>query len=77
MSVFHVEINGGKEQTIETKTSEYGLAAVAALAMLDYEPKNDYNTVKIWVPRHVPEYGPYFYAFDGYNLGTPEADRKW
>ena len=72
------KINGGKEQVIETKTSLYHLAAVAALAMLDYEPKSDYNTVKIWVPDLVPEYGrPYFYAFDGYNLGEPQSDRKW
>ena len=62
-----VQINAGEIQDFETKTGLYGLAAVSALAQLEYEESNlivenkVMNIVKIWVP----EYGPYFYAFDG------------
>lgn len=33
---FHVEINGGPTQPLEVKTGLYELAAMAALALLDY-----------------------------------------
>lgn len=59
--IFHVEINRGQTQVLEAKTSLYDLAAAAALAMLDYEPTNDIEVVKIWVPHLLPDYGPYFY----------------
>lgn len=77
MTDFHVEINGGSEQVITTKTSEYALAALASLAQLDYKKHTDYDVVKIWVPKLVPEYGPYFYAWDGHQMGFPEESRKW
>jgi len=32
---FHVEINAGPEQTVTVRTSQYALAAVAALALLE------------------------------------------
>jgi hypothetical protein len=76
-TTFHVQINGGKEQTIETRTSLYELAALAALAMCEYEHNSEYDVVKIWIPKLLPEYGPYFYAYDGHNVGMPDEDRKW
>lgn len=75
---FHIEINAGETQTIEVATSEYGLAAITSLGILDYERKDDYQVVKIWVPDLVEAgYGPYFYAWDGFNQGQPEPSRKW
>ena len=65
-----VQINAGEIQDFETKTGLYGLAAVSALAQLEYEESNlivenkVMNIVKIWAPEFIPEYGPYFYAFD-------------
>jgi len=75
--VFHVEINRGPEQIIETKTGRYNLAALTALAMLDYKESNDWDIVKIWSPDLLPEYGPYFYAFDGHRLGIPDENERW
>jgi hypothetical protein len=63
--VFHVEINRGPTQTIKTRTGLYILAAGAALAQLEYEPVEEGpDVVKIWVPEILPDYGPYFYAYD-------------
>lgn len=36
-STFHVQLNGGPVHVITTKTGQYNLAAVAAVAMFDYE----------------------------------------
>lgn len=58
---FFVEINRGPTQVLTTKTGLYELAAAAALAMLDYQPTNDIEVVKIWNPELLPDYGPYFY----------------
>jgi hypothetical protein len=77
LSTWHVQINGGPEQVFQTRTSQYGLAALAALAMLEYEDNADYNAVKIWVPNLLPHYGPYFYAFDGYSTGRVEKHREF
>ncbi len=77
MSTFHVEINKGPEQIIQVKTSQYGLAALAALAMLDYIEAQEWNIVKIWVPELMPDYGPYFYAFDGHVVGYPSLNERW
>lgn len=75
---FCVQINGGPEQTLEVKTSQYGLAAIASLALLDYESHDDYDVVKIWVPELIESgNGPYFYAWDGFTAGRPEDSRKW
>ena len=66
-----VQINDGAIQDFETETGQYGLASIAALAQLEYEQSSMIvenkvmNIVKIWAPELVPEYGPYFYAFDG------------
>lgn len=77
-NTFHVEINGGVEQKIEVVTSEYGLAAITSLGMLEYEQADHYQVVKIWIPDLLEDgYGPYFYAWDGFKSGTPEAHRKW
>lgn len=77
-TTFHVEINGGAEQKIEVVTSEYGLAAITSLGMLEYEQADHYQVVKIWIPDLLEDgYGPYFYAWDGFKAGTPEAHRKW
>lgn len=68
---FHVKINGGPEQVIETKSGLYNLAVSAALAQLDYESLPDEpDIVEIWVPSLLPEYGPYFYMFNGHSV-TP------
>jgi hypothetical protein len=76
-TVFKIEINGGKTQQIETETSQYGLAAIASLALCEYEHNDEFDVVKIWCENLLPEYGPYFYAFDGTSLGFPTDDRKW
>lgn len=75
---FHIQINGGHEQTIEVRTGEYTLAALASLAFFDYEKHDEYDVVKIWVPDLVTSgYGPYFVAWDGMNIGIPYESRKW
>lgn len=77
-TTFHVEINKGPVQIFETKTGQYTLAALASLAMLDFEAHPDYEVVKIWVPDLVEGgYGPYFIAWDGHRVGFPDDDRKW
>lgn len=68
-TIFHVKINNGKEQTIETKSGIYKLAVATALAQLDYESsENGENIVEIWVPHLLPDYGPYFYLHDGHQI---------
>jgi hypothetical protein len=64
-STFHVRIDGCPEQQITVKTGQY-MAAVAAIpALLGADPPMN---VEIWVPRLLPDYGPYFYrlAYDEY-----------
>lgn len=72
-----VQINGEQVQEFTTRTSLYKVAAMAALAQLEYTPQDDYDVVKIWVESLLPDYGPYFYAFDGYQIGYPEENRKF
>ncbi|MCS4088542.1 hypothetical protein [Rhizobium sp. BK176] len=50
---FAVKINGGPEQQLTCRSSYYQEAAVAAIAMLDFERKEDENDVQfveIWLP---------------------------
>lgn len=85
-TVFHVEINRGPEQTIKCRTGVYQLAAMAALAQLKYKRDEKCDIVKIWLPdliarvpdpdMHVQSYGPYFYGYDGHNVGYI-SDRKY
>lgn len=73
---YHVQINGGAVEKIQLRTPIYTLAAMAALAMLEYEGHPEYDTVKIWIPSLVDAgYGPYFYAFDGHQIGIAKRDR--
>lgn len=75
---FHVQINGGKVQTIEVLTGQYNLAALASLATLEFEEGRDYDVVKIWVPSLVEGgYGPYFIGWDGHKIVHPSDFRKW
>lgn len=75
---FHVQINNGAEHIFETKTGEYTLAALASLAMLDFERHQDYDVVKIWVQELVEAgYAPQFIAWDGHRVGFPHDNRKW
>ncbi len=66
-----IQINDGEIHDFETKTGIYKLAAVAALSFFEYpetkiEVENrKIDIVKIWVEELIPEYGPYFYGFDG------------
>lgn len=66
-----VQINDGDVQDFETKTGQYGLACVAALAHLDYKESDliidgkNMNIIKIWCEKLLPDYDPYYYAFDG------------
>ena len=77
-TTFHVQINGGPEQTLVVKTGVYALAAFAALALLDYEPATDYDVVKIWIPHLTAGgYGPYFIAWDGHTRLVPPDQRRW
>lgn len=74
MQTFHVSINRGPEQVIQVRTGQYNLAAMAALAMLEYEEEDEEtDIVKIWVPELMPQYGPYFYYYDGHKMGTLTA----
>jgi hypothetical protein len=57
-STFHFRIDDGPEQTITTASSQYNIAAAAALAHVDELPAH----VEIWVPALLPEYGPYHYV---------------
>ena len=70
MTTFHVKINDGPEQVIRTRTGVYQLAALAALSMLEYDEADDGDIVEIWCPNLVPEYGPYFYGYDGHQIYT-------
>ena len=75
---FTVQINGGHEQSLAVKTGQYTLAAIAALALLDYEQADDYDVVKIWVPDLIDGgYGPYFIAWDGHTRVQPADSRRW
>lgn len=68
-TTFHLKINGGPEQTITTKSGVYRLAVATAMANLDYTPNKDgQDIVEIWVPHLLPDYGPYFYAYDGHQI---------
>lgn len=71
-STFHVKINNGPEQVITQRSGIYWLAVAHALATLEYEESTGADegaeVVKIWVPRLVPEYGPYFYVYDGHSI---------
>lgn len=68
-STFHIKINGGKEQVITTKTGMYHLAAAVALAQLEFDESGSEDIlIEIWSPTLIPEYGPYFYRYDHYNL---------
>lgn len=69
MTEWKCRINGEPVQTFSTKTSIYGLAVAAALAMLDYIPneeRDDY--VEIWNEEVMPEYGPYLFGCNGYTI---------
>ena len=51
---------------------------MASLALLEYEEEDeDYDVVKIWCENLLPDYGPYFYSFSGYQIGHPEESRKF
>jgi hypothetical protein len=81
LNQFHVQINHGSTQVIETRTGKYWLAAAAALAILEHEPSGDMDIVKIWMPNLLPQYGPYFYVVekDSNEVGQLYGDdsRKW
>ena len=78
-SMFHVEINRGPTQIIETRTGLYELAAMAALATLNFKPSEGLDIVKIWVPDLLPDYGPYFYTWSHRGISQLVGDdgRKW
>lgn len=77
-TLFNVEINGGETLKLLTRTADFGLAAVASLALLPYEPHQDYQVVKIWrAQSRVPTEGPYWYALSRVGTGMPEDHRKW
>jgi hypothetical protein len=68
LNTFHVRINEGAEQQVSVKTGNYYLAAAAALALLGYSDDDGETVVKIWVPSLLPDYGPYYYKYDGHTL---------
>ena len=82
---FQVEINGGPTQVIEVKTGIYELAAMTALATLDYakrdDPDDDSDVVKIWVEKLLPDYGPSFFSYSAGGRGIAHMigndPRKW
>lgn len=77
-TLFNVEINGGETLSLLTRTDDFGLAAVASLALLPYEPHLDYQVVKIWRAQNgAPAEGPYWYAVSRVSAGIPEDHRKW
>lgn len=76
MSVFSVQINGGPVQTLTTKTGVYELAAVAALALLDYEPQKT-QFIKIWADELIDEWGPYVFAYSGGQISYLTDAPQW
>lgn len=76
---YQVAINNGPTHTFKAKTSKYELAAMAALAMLDYEKHDEFDMVKIWTAHLLPDYGPYFYFYGERVFGIVVGDnlRKW
>jgi hypothetical protein len=77
-TIWHAQVNGGETQVVELTTSEYLLASLACLGLLEYTEAADYNVVKIWVPELVEAgYGPYFYGWDGHHCVFPSNDRRW
>lgn len=73
-----VQINGGPVQDLETRSGLYILAASSALAMLEYvDNGEDDDIVKVWVPDLVPEYGPYYYRWDGRQMVHDFSTHSW
>jgi hypothetical protein len=66
--VFHIRINGGPEQRILTKSGVYVYAVAAVPALFDTGLP---VSVEIWVPRLLPEYGPYSYRVETDEFGNP------
>lgn len=79
-SQFLVQINGGPTHPLEVRTGLHELAAMAALATLDYDKDDDFDVVKIWSPNLLPDYGPYFYTYSnrgGIGELVGNDARKW
>lgn len=80
---YHVEINGEAEQIVGVPTSEYALAALASLAILEHNERRvagrEYDVVKIWIPEQVAGgYGPHFYVWDGDRFSSVvPRERQW
>lgn len=66
-SVFHIRINGGREQRMLSKSSVYSYAVAAVPALFDTELP---VSIEIWVPELLPEYGPYFYRVEADEYGN-------
>lgn len=60
-TVFHVRINGGPEKTIALPSGLYDVAVAASLALATEEQAHGHMQVEIWVPKLLPDYGPYHY----------------
>lgn len=75
---FHVRIDDGPEQTIDTLTGLYSLACIAAVATLTDLQSAD---VEIWMPHLVDAgFGPYRYRVQpresGSGFGKRAADQE-
>ena len=61
-STFHFRINGGDEMTISIPSGIYMVGVAAALAYAtEQEARAEEIDIEIWVPKLVPDYGPYKY----------------
>ena len=69
-STFSVRINDGHEQKLTCRTGIYQEAAVAAIAILEYEDKDDsFPIVEIWVPDLLPDYKPLIFEIGDNEFG--------
>ena len=58
---FHVRVNGGEEQTIQSPIGTYVSAVAAVPAILGITPDQFPLRIEIWVPCLLPGDGPYFH----------------
>lgn len=72
---FKVQLNNGPVLEVKIKSGLYVQAVAVAFAMHDFKPNGCRpNVAKVWIERLIrliPEYGPYYYAWDGSGNYAP------
>jgi hypothetical protein len=60
---YHVQVNEGQIFIIELQTQSFAIAAVAALALVAYTPRDNGEIIKIWVKHPEVVIGPHYYVW--------------